>query len=158
MILSATRYLILQLLSSAYFFINGNKYAFTFYKHKLLSRERWKFKFDVSLLTAAGRHLQKTTHESIPCILTESCSSLKNCSNILRSSCSGTLGMSLIMSFRTIAATLRTWGISSWETWIYILNRRDDWQFTYVSRSYWLPGLKLAYTHGINCVAANLDW
>jgi hypothetical protein len=63
--------------------------------------------------TAAGRCLAKTTHESIPCILTESWSSLKNLLKMLRSSDSGVFGMSFIISLRTIAATFLTYGMSS---------------------------------------------
>ena len=52
--------------------------------------------------------LENVTQLSIPYILTESCSSLKNLLKILSNSCSEVLGRSLIMSFRTIAATFLT--------------------------------------------------
>jgi len=59
-------------------------------------------------LTDTGRCLANTTQESIPCILTESCSSLKNLLKMLRSSVSGVFGINLIISFKAIAATFLT--------------------------------------------------
>ena len=65
--------------------------------------------------------MPKATHVSIPCILTLSCSSLNNLLKILSNSASGVLGMSFTSSLSYTAALFLTWGISSWDNSVNIL-------------------------------------
>ena len=60
------------------------------------------------ICTLGGKVFAKATQESIPYILTESCSSLKNFPKILMRSVSDILGISLIKSLRIIEAVFLT--------------------------------------------------